>query len=62
MNEELESSFCFCGRHFLVGLDDQTEASSEAWDRLLYDDRPVGSLTNGGYSKGESGTFNKDYL
>ena len=24
---------------------------------MLYDDRPIGSLTNGGYSKGESGTL-----
>ena len=47
----------FCGLHFLVGLTDQTEASLKAWDRLLYDDRPVGSLANGGYSKGESGTL-----
>ena len=24
---------------------------------MLYDDRPVGSFANGGYSKGESGTL-----
>ena len=52
----------FGDRHFLVGLADQTEASSEAWDMLLYDDRSNGSLTNSGYSKGQSGTFDKDYL
>ena len=52
----------FGDRHFLVSLADQTEASSEAWDMLLYDDRSNGSLTNSGYSKGQSGTFDKDYL
>ena len=62
MNEDIQSNFIklndfFCGLHFLVGLADQTEASLKAWDRLLYDDRPVGSLANGGYSKGESGTL-----
>ena len=44
----------FCDLHFLVALADQAEASSKGCDRLLYDDRPVGSLANGGYSKGES--------
>ena len=38
----------FCSPHLLVGLADQTEASLKAWDMLLYDDRPVGSLANGG--------------
>ena len=62
MNEDIQSNFIkvkyfFCGLHFLVGLADQTEASLKAWDRLLYDDRPVGSLANGGYSKGGSGTL-----
>ena len=62
MNEDIQSNFIkvndfFCGLYFLVGLADQTEASLKAWDRLLYDDRPVGSLANGGYSKGESGTL-----
>ena len=47
----------FCGLHFLVGLADQTEIALKAWDKLLYDDRPIGSLANGGYSKGESGTL-----
>ena len=26
-----------------------------ASDRLLYDERPIGSLANGGYSKGDTG-------
>ena len=47
----------FCGLHFLVGLADQTEIALKAWDKLLYDDRPIGSLANDGYSKGESGTL-----
>ena len=47
----------FWGLHFLVGLADQTEIALKAWDKLLYDDRPIGSLANGGYSKGESGTL-----
>ena len=62
MNKDIQSNFIkvnefFCGLHFLVGLADQTEATLKAWDRLLYDDRPVGSLANGGYSKGKSGTL-----
>ena len=57
MNEDMQRNFIkvnnfFCGLHFLVGLADQTEASLKAGDRLLYDDRPDGSLANGGYSKG----------
>ena len=43
--------------HFLVGLADQTEIALKAWDKLLYDDRTIGPLANGGYSKGESGTL-----
>jgi hypothetical protein len=27
------------------------------WDKLLHDDTKVGSLSQGGYSKGESGTL-----
>ena len=49
--------FFFCSLHFLIGLPDQTETSLKACDWLLYDDRPVGSLAYGGYSKGESGTL-----
>ena len=57
MNEDMQRNFIkvnnfFCGLHSLVGLADQTEASLKAWDRLLHDDRPDGSLANGGYSKG----------
>ena len=47
----------FCGLHFLVGLADQTEIALKAWDKPPYDERPIGSLANGGYSKGESGTL-----
>ena len=59
MNEDIQSNFIkindlFCGLHFLVSLADQTEASLKAWNGLLCDDKPVGSLANGGYSKGES--------
>ena len=45
----------FCSLLFLVGLDSQTEIALKSWDKLLYDDRPIG-FANGGYSKGESGT------
>ena len=51
------NDFFFCGLHFLVSLADQTEIALKAWDRLLNDDKPIGSLANGGYSKGESGTL-----
>ena len=47
--------FFFCGLLFLVGLDSQTEIALKSWDKLLYDDKPIG-FANGGYSKGESGT------
>ena len=47
----------FCCLHLLVGLADQTEIALKAWDKSLYDDRPIGSLANGGYSKGEWGTL-----
>ena len=62
MNEDIQNSFIkmntfCCGLNFLGGLADQTGASLKAWDRLLYDDRPIGSLENGGYSKGESCTL-----
>ena len=62
MNEDIQINFIkvndfFCGLHFLVGLTDQTEASLKVRDSLLYDDRPVVSIANGGYSKGESGTL-----
>ena len=62
MNKDIQSNFIkvnefFCGLYFLVGLADQTEVSLKAWDRLLYYDWPVGSLANGGYSKGGPGTL-----
>ena len=47
----------FCGLHLLIGLADQTQIALKAWDKLLYDDRPIGSLANGGYSKCELGTL-----
>ena len=61
-NENIQENFIqvndsFCGLHFLVGLADQTEIVLKAWDKLLYDHRPIGSLANDGYSKGESGTY-----
>jgi len=37
----------FCGMHFVVGLADQTEVALKVWDKLLYDDSPVGFLANG---------------
>ena len=62
MNEDIQSNFIkvndfLCCLHFLVDLADQTEASLKAWNRLLYDDRPIGSVANSAYSKGESGTL-----
>ena len=47
----------FCGLHYIVGLADQAEEALKVWDKLLYDDAQVGSLSQGGYSKGESGTL-----
>ena len=47
----------FCGLHYIVGLADQAEEALKVWDKLLYDDTKVGSLSQGGYSKGESGTL-----
>ena len=43
--------------HYIVGLADQAEAALKAWDKLLYDNAKIGSLSQGGYSKGESGTL-----
>ena len=39
----------FCGLHFIVGLADQAEEALRVWDKLLYDDTKVGSLSQGGY-------------
>jgi hypothetical protein len=48
----------FCGLHFIVGLADQAEEALRVWDKLLYYDTKVGSLSQGEYSKGgESGTL-----
>jgi hypothetical protein len=48
----------FCGLHYIVGLADQAEEALRVWDKLLYDETKVGSLSQGGYSKGgESGTL-----
>ena len=41
----------FCGMHYVVGLADQTETALKAWEKLLFDDMPVGSIANGGYIK-----------
>ena len=46
----------FCGLHFLVGLADQAEACLKVWEGLLFGNQKVGSVANGGYSNGESGT------
>ena len=47
----------FCGMHYIVGLADQSEVALKAWDKLLFGDLPVGSVAQGGYSKGEPGTY-----
>lgn len=47
----------FCGLHFVVGLADQAKAAFKVWDKILYGDQPVGSLSHGGYSKSERGTL-----
>ena len=47
----------FCGLHYIVGLADQAEEALKVWDKLLHDDAKVDSLSQGRYSKGESGTL-----
>ena len=48
----------FCGLHYMVGLADQSEGTLKVFEKLLYDEKLVGSLAHGGYSKGgESGTL-----
>ena len=47
----------FCGMHYVVGLADQAEVALKCWDKLLFEETAVGSLANGEYSKGESGTY-----
>ena len=59
-NEQLKISKVndfFCGMHYVVGLADQSEVALKAWDKLLFGDLPVGSIAQGGYNKGESGTY-----
>ena len=34
----------FCGLHFVVGLADQVEGALKVFDRLLYNETPMGSL------------------
>ena len=48
----------FCGLHYVVGLADQSESALKVFDKLLYQDTPVGSLVAGGsgYNNGDSGT------
>ena len=48
----------FCGLHYVVGLAEQAEGALKVFDKLLYDDRLVGSLAPGGcgFNNGESGT------
>ena len=43
--------------HYVVALADQSEVALRAWAKLLFEDLPVGSIAQGGYSKGESGTY-----
>ena len=47
----------FCGLHYLVALADQAEACCKIWDSLCWEDKKIGSLAHGGYSKGESGAY-----
>ena len=44
-------NFYFCGLHYVVGLADQAEGTLKVFDRLLYNETPIGSLAHGGYSK-----------
>ena len=44
MSPELNN---FCSLHFLTGLADQSEVALRGWDKLLYEDKPVGSLCYG---------------
>ena len=46
----------FCGLHFIVGLADQAEACLKIWEGLLHGNEKVGTLAQGGFSNGESGT------
>ena len=56
--ERIKKNVYFCGLHYVVGLVDQTEGALKVFDKLLYNETPIGSLAHGGYSKnGESGTL-----
>ena len=48
----------FCGLHYVVGLAEQAEGALKVFDKLLYDERLVGSLAPGGcgFNNSESGT------
>ena len=37
----------FCSLHFLTGLADESEVALKGWDKLLYEDNPVGSVCYG---------------
>ena len=56
--ERILKNVYFCGLHYVVGLVDQAEGELKVFDKLLYNETPIGSLAHGGYSKiGESGTL-----
>ena len=48
----------FCGLHLLVAFADQAEATLKLWDKLIHEDKAVGSLKKGcgGFSSSDSGT------
>lgn len=45
----------FCGLYFLVGFMEQSKISFKAQGKSLYDDKLIGYLDNGEYSKQKSG-------
>ena len=49
----------FCGLHLLVAFADQAEATLKLWDKLIHEDKAVGSLKKecGGFSSSDSGTY-----
>ena len=40
-NKLINVNSFFCGMHFVVGLADQAEVALKAWDKLLFDEKPV---------------------
>ena len=50
-------NFYFCGLHYVVGLADQAEGALKVFDRLLYNETPMGSLAHGYSKNSESGTL-----